>query len=196
MFKAQSLASVYMSDTAAENAARQFNASSQDQVGMFFSNLQTNIQQFNNEQANAMEKFNAGEANAISQFNAAQQNARDQFNASQALVVEQANAQWEQSITTMDNAAQNQANRDAAIAANGYTETTYNNMLQQERDALDYAWRTADNAMQRENSLLISEMQTQASVDQARGEGAGKLLEIGTTFLLNKFLPGSPLKVS
>ena len=132
----------------------------------------------------------------LSQFNAAQQNARDQFNASQALVVEQANAQWEQSITTMDNAAQNQANRDAAIAANGYTETTYNNMLQQERDALDYAWRTADNAMQRENSLLISEMQTQASVDQARGEGAGKLLEIGTTFLLNKFLPGSPLKVS
>ena len=188
MFKAQSLASVFMSDTAAENAARQFNASSQDQVGMFFSNLQTQIQQFNNEQANAMEKFNAGEANAISQFNAAQQNARDQFNASQALVVEQANAQWEQSITTMDNAAQNQANRDAAIAANGYTETTYNNMLQQERDVLDYAWRSADNALQRENSLLISEMQTQASVDQARGEGTGKLINTALDFVLEKFL--------
>jgi hypothetical protein len=36
-------------------------------------------------------------------------------------------------------------------------------------------------------------MQGQAAVDTARGEGAGKLLEIGTTFLLNKFLPGSPL---
>ena len=188
MFKAQSLASVYMSDTAAENAARQFNASSQDQVGMFFSNLQTQIQQFNNEQANAMEKFNAGEANAISQFNAAQQNARDQFNASQALVVEQANAQWEQAITTMDNAAQNQANRDAAIAANGYTETTYNNMLQQERDALDYAWRSADNALQRENSLLMTEMQTQASVDQARGEGTGVLVNTALDFVLQKFL--------
>ena len=188
MFKAQSLASVYMSDTAAENAARQFNASSQDQVGMFFSNLQTQIQQFNNEQANAMEKFNAGEANAISQFNAAQQNARDQFNANNALVVEQANAQWEQSITTMDNAAQNQANRDAAIAANGYTETTYNNMLQQERDALDYAWRTADNALQRENSLLMTEMQTQAEVDKARGEGTGILVNTALDFVLKKFL--------
>ena len=186
MFKAQSLASVYMSDTAAENAARQFNASSQDQVGMFFSNLQTQIQQFNNEQANAMEKFNAGEANAISQFNAAQQNARDQFNASQALVVEQANTQWEQAITTMDNAAQNQANRDAAIAANGYTETTYNNMLQQERDVLDYAWRSADNALQRENSLLMTEMQTQASVDQARGEGTGILVNTALDFVLKK----------
>jgi hypothetical protein len=196
MFKAQSLASVFMSDTAAENAARQFNASSQDQVGMFFSNLQTQIQQFNNEQANAMEKFNAGEANAISQFNAAQQNARDQFNASQALVVEQANTQWEQSITTMDNAAQNAANRDATIAANGLTETTYNNMLMQERDYLDYSWRSADNILARENAYMIAEMQGQAAVDTARGEGTGKLLEIGTTFLLNKFLPGSPLKVS
>ena len=189
MFKAQSLASVYMSDTAAENAARQFNASSQDQVGMFFSNLQTQIQQFNNEQANAMEKFNAGEANAISQFNAAQQNARDQFNASQALIVEQANTQWEQAITTMDNAAQNQANRDAAIAANGYTETTYNNMLQQERDALDYAWRTSDNELTRENNYLIAEMQKNGAAAQAKGEAAGSIAAVATDYLLKKFLP-------
>ena len=189
MFKAQSLASVYMSDTAAENASRQFNASSSDQVDMFFSNLQTQIQQFNNEQTNAINKFNAGEANAISQFNAAQQNARDQFNANQALVVAQANTQWEQAITTMDNAAQNQANRDAAQQANNLTETTYNNMLQQERDALDYAWRSAESALQRENSYMIAEMQTQAQVDTAKGEGTGKLLEIGTNFLLNKIIP-------
>jgi hypothetical protein len=188
MFKAQSLASVFMSDTAAENARRQFNASSSDQVDMFFSNLQTQIQQSNLEQRNAMEKFNAGEANAISQFNSSQQNARDQFNANNALVVEQANAQWEQAITTMDNAAQNQANRDAAQQANDLTETTYNNMLQQERDALDYAWRTADNALARENAYTIAEMQGQAAVDTAKGEGTGKLLEIGTEFLLNKFV--------
>jgi hypothetical protein len=188
MFKAQSLANVYMSDTAAENAARQFNASSEDQVGMFFSNLQTQIQQFNNEQANAMEKFNAGEANAISQFNAAQQNARDQFNASQALAVEQANTQWEQAITTMDNAAQNQANRDAAIAANGYTETTYNNMLQQERDVLDYAWRSADNALQRENALMQVQMQNDAAAAKTSGEAAGTIAAIGTRYVLNKFL--------
>jgi hypothetical protein len=177
-----------MSDTAAENAARQFNASSQDQVGMFFSNLQTQIQQFNNEQANAMEKFNAGEANAISQFNAAQQNARDQFNASQALAVEQANTQWEQAITTMDNAAQNQANRDAAIAANGYTETTYNNMLQQERDVLDYAWRSADNALQRENAIMQVQMQNDAAAAKTSGEAAGTIAAIGTRYILNKFL--------
>ena len=186
MFKAQSLASVFMSDTAAENASRQFNASSDNQVDMFFSNLQTQIQQFNNEQSNAMERFNAGEANAISQFNAAQQNARDQFNANNALVVEQANAQWEQAITTMDNAAQNQANRDATIAANGMTETTYNNMLQQERDALDYAWRAADNALGRENNLLIAEMQKDSAASTAKGNAAGTVAAVAADYLLKK----------
>jgi hypothetical protein len=69
-------------------------------------------------------------------------------------------------------------------------------MLMQERDYLDYSWRSADNILARENAYMIAEMQGQAAVDTARGEGTGKLLEIGTTFLLNKFLPGSPLKVS
>jgi hypothetical protein len=188
MFKAQSLASVYMSDTAAENAARQFNASSSDQVDMFFSNLQTQIQQFNNEQTNAINKFNAGEANAISQFNTAQQNARDQFNANNALVVEQANAQWEQAITTMDNAAQNQANRDAAQQANNMTEITYNNMLQQERDAMDYAWRSAENALQRENALMQVQMQNDAAAANTKGEAAGTIAAIGTKYVLNKIL--------
>jgi hypothetical protein len=147
MFKAQSLASVYTSDTAAANAARQFNAASDDQVGMFFSNLQNNINQFNNDQYNSMEKFNAGEANALSQFNSAQQNTRDQFNASNQLVVAQANAQWSQAITTMDNAAQNQANRDAAIAANNFTTTGYNNAIQRERDTLAWAWQSAEKGL-------------------------------------------------
>jgi len=165
MFKAQSLASVYTSDTAAANAARQFNAASDDQVGMFFSNLQTNIEQFNNEQFNAMEKFNAGEANALSQFNAAQQNTRDQFNASNQLVVAQANAQWSQAITTMDNAAQNQANRDAAIAANGFTTTGYNNAIQRERDTLAWAWQSAESAADRDTKLAVANISAAAEDD-------------------------------
>jgi hypothetical protein len=142
----------------------------------------------NQEQTNAMNKFNAGEANAISQFNSAQQNARDQFNANNALVVAQANTQWEQAITTMDNAAQNQANRDAAQQANDMTEITYNDMLQQERDAMDYAWRSAENALQRENSLLQVQMQNDASAANTKGEAAGTIAAIGTKYVLNKIL--------
>lgn len=190
MFKAQSLASVFMSDTAAENAALQFNASSSNQVDMFFSNLQTQIQQSNVDQRNAMERFNAGEANAISQFNSAQQNARDQFNANNALVVAQANTQWEQAITTMDNAAQNQANRDAAIVANNLTETTYNNMLQQERDALDYAVRIADREDQQEHALTLQGISNDAAASAASGTAVGTVIATASTLLLKKAIMG------
>ena len=165
MFKAQSLASVYTSDTAAANAARQFNASSSDQVDMFFSNLQNNINQFNNDQFNSMQRFNAGEANALSQFNASQQNTRDTFNAQNQLVVAQANAQWSQAITTMDNAAQNQANRDAAIAANNFTMTGYNNAIQRERDTLAWAWQSAENDKDRDTKLAVERISAAAEDD-------------------------------
>ena len=186
MFKAQGNIQSIITDAAATNAAAQFNAASENQTNQFYDNLTSQVAQFNNEQKNAMERFNAGEANAIAQFNAAQKNARDQFNASNALVVEQANAQWEQAITTMDNAAQNAANREAAVVANNLTETTYNNMLQQERDAMDYAWRSADTIMQLESNYMIAEMQTQANVDMKAGEGTGKLTEKVLDFVLGK----------
>ena len=153
---------------------------------MFFSNLQTQIQQSNVDQRNAMERFNAGEANAISQFNSAQQNARDQFNANNALVVAQANTQWEQAITTMDNAAQNQANRDAAIVANNLTETTYNNMLQQERDALDYAVRIADREDQQEHALTLEGISNDAAASAASGSAVGTVIATASTLLLKK----------
>jgi hypothetical protein len=178
MFKAQSLATVYSSDTAAINAARQFNASSSDQVDMFFSNLQNNINQFNNDQYNSMERFNAGEANALGQFNSAQQNARDQFNAQNQLVVAQANAQWSQAITTMDNAAQNQANRDAAQAANNFTMTGYNNAIQRERDTLAWAWQSAENEREIDGKIAVAKIN-----EGAEDDGSSALSAAAGTFI-------------
>jgi len=186
IFKSQTLSNALLSDASAVNAERQFNASSQNQVDMFFSNLKTDIQKHNAEQENAINTFNAGEANAIDVHNSTLKNNRDQFNANNALIIEQANTQWEQKITTTDNAAQNAANRDATIQANDLTETAYNNMLQMERDMIDYVWRSADNELARENAYMISAMQTQAQVDQARGSGIGKIFNTFITAWANK----------
>jgi hypothetical protein len=163
MFKAQERVNSLMSDTAAENAAKQFNATSENQTNQFFASLQTQISQFNTEQNNAMSRFNAGEANALGQFNAAQANAREQFNATNHLVVAQANAQWAQSITTAENAANNQANRDAALAANNLTMTAYNNIVQRERDTLAWAWQSGENAAQRDANIAVAKINAEAS---------------------------------
>jgi len=177
VFKTQEMLNVLLSDTAARNAAAQFNATSENQTNQFFASLSSNIAQFNTEQANAMTRFNAGEANAMAQFNASLSNQRDQFNATNALVIAQANAQWFQNITTMENAAQNQANRDAAIASNNLTMSAYNNTVQRERDLLAWAWQSSENARQRDVDLLVAKVSKgKDSSDSLWSSAAGTFL--------------------
>jgi hypothetical protein len=163
VIKAQEIARALLSDQAAENASRQFNATSENQVNQFFASLATQVSQFNTEQANAMSRFNAGEANAIAQFNAQQQNARDQFNATNHLVVAQANAAWAQAVTTAANAEQNQANRDAALVANNLTMTAYNNIVQRDRDVLAWAWQSGENAAERDANILMEKIRDESA---------------------------------
>jgi len=178
LFKAQQRVSAILSDTAAENASRQFNASSQMQTDQFMANLSTQVSQFNVEQKSSMDRFNAGEANAQSRFNAQQENARDEFNAKNHLVVAQSNAQWAQSVTTAKNAAVNQSNRDAALAANNLTMTAYNAVVQRERDMLAWAWQSADNAADRDANIMV------ANISANKGAaGGGFLSKAASKFL-------------
>ena len=96
-------------------------------------------------------------------FNRQQKNARDQFNATNHLVIAQANAAWAQAVTTSDNAAQNQANRDAALFANNLTMTAYNNIVQRDRDVLAWAWQSGENAAQRDANILIAKIQEESA---------------------------------
>jgi hypothetical protein len=175
VFKSQQNANAILSDQAAMNASRQFNATSENQTNQFFSSLQTQVEQFNVAQKNAMEQFNAGETNAMEQFNTLQQNQREQFNAQNHLVIAQANAQWSQNITTAENAADNQANRDATLATNNMTMTTYNNMLQKERDLMTWAWTSAESAMDREASVMVAKIEAEGKAS-ASGDSTSSLL--------------------
>ena len=183
IMKSQQLTNALLTDQAAMNASKQFNASSENQTNQFFANLSANIAMYNSEQANAMNKFNAGEANTIDQYNATQRTAREQFNATNALVVAQANAAWSQSITTAETAAQNQANRDAAMTANQFTATAYNNIVQEERDVISYAYKVAENEAERALRIQLQGMQNevslaqiQANIDIGKGQGLGTFL--------------------
>ena len=180
LFKAQQRTAAILSDTAAENATKQFNATSQMQTDQFFSTLATQVSQFNAEQKNAMERFNAGEENATAKFNKAQENAREEFNTKNHLVIAQANAQWAQSVTTAANAAANQANRDEAMQANEFTMTAYNNVVQRERDTLAWAWQSAENASERDANIMI------ANISEGKGAKSGNILsEAAGKFLGN-----------
>ena len=194
VFKAQTMVNTLLSDTAASNAAKQFNATSENQTNQFFSSLTSTVAQFNVDQSNAMARFNAGETNTIAQFNSQLENQREQFNSTNSLVIEQANTQWAQTIATANNASLNAANRDAAIAANGLTSTTYNNLLQKERDIMSYAFQTANNNADRATNLALGKISADASITAAdrasEGDKASGLAQASGNILAAMFTGG------
>jgi hypothetical protein len=168
MFKAQSMVQSILSDAAADNAAKQFNASSINQVNQFYDGLSSQIKQFNATQTNAMNQFNVGQLNSIAQFNAGMQNQRDQFNAEFRKVIDQSNAEWRRNIALQNTSAINRANEFNATAALGVTTIEYNNLWQDYRDKLEYSWKTAQNALDRENELARQILVKQGQIEVAK----------------------------
>ena len=167
MFTNQSVVQSLFTDAAAENASRQFNATSENQTNQFFASLRNQVGQFNATQANAMEQYNVGQVNALEQFKQQVKNQRDQFNAQNSLVIAQANAQWRQQLSTINNAALNDANRQNALQANGLTQKGLDEIWQKERDLMAYAFATAESAAERRNKLLLQELDAEGKSDSA-----------------------------
>ena len=176
MFEAQSLVQSVFSDQAAENAQLQFNAESINQVNQFFDSLSTQVSQFNIAQSNAMEQFNAGEENSMTKFQAELDNQRDLFNSQNELVIAQANTAWRQAIATANTAALNEANMAEVMAANNMSMQGLAELGQQERDLMNFAWTTAENAMTRDQELVIAKIKQDGDADTAFMTSAGGFL--------------------
>lgn len=177
MFKAQAITQSILSDTAAENAARQFNASSTNQINQFNETLATQVSQFNAAQSNAISQFNSEQSNVIGRFNAEQTNMREQFNATQRLVIDQSNAQWEREIATANTAAQNAANLVSAQLSTNLTIAEYNNEVQMYRDQINQVWQSGENDAQRATQLAAAEISSNAAVSAASIAAAADVRE-------------------
>ena len=198
IFKAQSNVQSILTDTAAVNAARQFNATSQNQTDQFFANLTTQVKQFNTTQTNAMSQFNTDQANTVAKFNSEVQNQRDQFNAQNRLVIDQSNAQWRREISTANTAAINRANEFNATKAMEITMVEYNNMWQQFRDEIEYSWKSSESAKERINNLARQEISSNATIIAATmAKDAEVTMAIGksvASIISGSALPGKALE--
>ena len=174
LFKAQQRIQSLFTDQAAENAARQFNASSQNQVDQFFASLGNQVSQFNATQQNAQSQFNAGQENTVNRFNAELNNQRDQFNAQNQMVIAQSNAQWRRQIATADTAAVNRANELNANAILDISRQAYSNLWNYYGDTMEWAWTSAENELDRINALAIAELDaaTRGTIAKEQASGA------------------------
>jgi len=183
MFKTQQNVQALFTDQAAENASKQFNASSTNQTNQFFANLSTQTSQFNAAQTNAMDQFNLNAVNGLREFNANIQQQRDMFNAQNGLVIAQANAQWRQNLATINNATQNESNMDFAKTINGLTSKNIDAIWQRERDLMSNVNQSTESAKDRALSIIIADKELLAAK-----EALDYAEDVSNTQLLTRFL--------
>ena len=147
-----------LTDTAAENVARQINAKSQMQVDQFYDNLISDIALRNANAINTANQFNAGEVNSIQKLNAQNVNQMQQLHANLAMQIAQSNALWRREIATADTAAANFQNQINAQNISGMSEVAYNNLWQEYRDVMEFANQNSENSLDRFIQMEIAQI--------------------------------------
>lgn len=162
--KAQSL----FNDQSAANAAKQFNATSQNQVNQFYDTLGTTVDNNNANREVALNEFNTDQANSMAKYTASLEDAREKFNANVQNLVDQSNAIWRRNVNTINNAAQNAANKYNAEVVLGLGVDSMNNLWQKYRDEASQAYTAGENAKQRAHALAVTAIANQFSMDLFR----------------------------
>jgi len=182
-----------LSDQAAINASKQFNAASGSQIAQFQAQLVTNIKTQNAERLAAMEQFNAGAKNsmelagaqlgaqvgmfneqqrtAVEQYNNTMNFQRDQFNSTMQVQIDQANAKWRQTINTSNTATINAANQVNVQNAYNLSAYSLNALWQTARDEAQYAFTASQSAQDRDLRLALAAIDRDMRLDLVNLQG-------------------------
>ena len=153
------------SNQAAENAAAQFNAQSQNQIDEFFAELGSQIETTNLNRVAAQNQFNVNEENAMRQFKASADDARERFNTEMSVQISQANAQWRREINTANTANQNAANQLNAQNLLGVNQSAMDALWQRYRDEAGWALQIAQAGEQRFHEIGLLGMEIDANTE-------------------------------
>ena len=152
-------------DTAADNAAKQFNAKSQQQVDEFFAELGVQVDNANANRIAAMSQFNVDQVNSIAQFNATMADSRERFDATMKVQIDQSNALWRREIATADTAAVNDAQRINALNVLETSQSALNALWQRYRDESAWLVQSSENALSRSHQLTLLEFEKTANIE-------------------------------
>ena len=151
----QSKVTALVSDAAAENAAKQFNAKNENEIQEFFTELGANIETANIQRALAVEQYNSSQTTALEQFNTQMTANHAQFNANMRLEIDQSNTLWRRTINTQNTAQQNEANRQNAMNLLGLQQNSLNNLWQLYRDKAAWTMQISENDTDRAHNAAM-----------------------------------------
>ena len=164
-------------DQAAENAARQFNAKTENEVELFFAELGTQVENANKNRVAAQQQFNTDQANAQARFVAQVQDSRDKFNQNMSLQIQQSNVQWRRNINTANTTLQNETNRINAANLLQINQQALANLWQRYRDEASWLMQTAENAKARAHQVAM--FAQEANFDKSMYETQTKDIMLG-----------------
>ena len=175
---------VLTSNQAAENAASQFNAQSQNQIDEFFASLGAQIESTNKNRIAAQNQFNVNEANATREFVAGLNSAREQFDIQMATQIDQSNAIWRREINTANTANQNAENQINAANLLNVTQSALNALWQRYRDEAGWAFKIGEDAEQRYHEIGLLGMEISGNADMYdKSTGSTMRTELGKAIL-------------
>lgn len=153
-----------LTDISQENAARQFNAKTENEVNEFFAELNAQIGNSNSNRQASISQVNADQANAMNRFMAQMQDSRDKFDANMATQILQSNTQWRRDINTRDTAAQNEANRLNAQNMLNLNRQAHANLWQRYRDEAQWVMQSSESNLQRahQSAMIAQEAEVQS----------------------------------
>lgn len=168
-----------LTDANAENVKRAFDAKTQNDVDMYYDNLNTQISQFNALQYNTIKQFDVSQTNAVNKFNAELESMREQYYRTQQYNIDVFNAKWRQEVETTNNANDFKAAAvDVANTLNIQSEAM-NQIWDRADQLLDYLWKDTLTERQMAHDLVKIKLTGQIESDIKDDEGWGKLLGIG-----------------
>ena len=159
--KVQSL----FTDAAAANAAKQFNATSQNQINQYYDQLGATVATNNANREASMNTFNADQDNAMKKYNSKMEDAREQFNAQMQSLIDQSNAVWRRTINTANTSEDNRANQINAQTVLGLSVQAQNNLWQKYRDEAAMAYNAGQSELQRAHAIAITAIANQFTSD-------------------------------
>ena len=160
----QSQVQALLSDRAAENAALQFNAKSENEMEEFFAELGSQVETSTKNRLAGLAEYNVSQADSLETFNNQVKSQRDQFNANMRIAIDQSNALWRRSINTANTANQNEINRQNVLRLTGMRQQALNDLWQLYRDQASWTMKISEN---REDRSHNAAMQASAISDNA-----------------------------
>jgi len=162
----QTKVSSLFTDNASSNAAKAFNAKTQNEVDQFFAELETSVESSTLNRKAAQDQYNISQKVAVDQFNAQMTASREQFNSNARQQIDQSNAVWRRGINTSNTAAQNAVNQQNVQTLLGLTQTAQNNLWQLYKDQATWTMSTSENNIDRAHNAAMQSAAINANADQ------------------------------